>query len=285
MEGALYAVDLGRREPGAAADGSAILSGQMTSAIRVFFNPGCSKCRGVQELLEARGEVATYVRYLEDRPTRAHLEAIVRMLGLASPRGMIRTGEAVYGELGLASAGDDRLLDAMVEHPILIERPIVIRGERAIIARPPEKLLELLRDDVTDDVVLLPTNTETTYEGGCHCGRVRFRVQCDLSRVTECNCSMCTKKGYLHVIVPRDAFELIEGESELATYRFNTAVAAHHFCRHCGIHSFYVPRSDPDKIDVNARCLDGVDLPSLAIARFDGRHWEESMKGRVPWRE
>ncbi len=110
---------------------------------RVFFNPSCSKCRGAKDLLDARAEDVTYVRYLEERPTRTELEAIVRMLGLTSPRGMMRTGEPIYAELGLASADDARLLDAMVEHPILIERPIVIRGDRAVIARPPEKLLEL----------------------------------------------------------------------------------------------------------------------------------------------
>jgi hypothetical protein len=115
------------------------------------------------------------------------------------------------------------------------------------------------------------------YEGGCHCGRVRFRVAIDLARVSECNCSMCTKKGYLHAIVPHDAFELLSGDSDITTYRFNTGVAQHHFCRHCGVHSFYVPRSDPDKIDVNARCLDGVDVAALRIIRFDGRNWEESM--------
>jgi hypothetical protein len=127
--------------------------------------------------------------------------------------------------------------------------------------------------------------TSAIHEGGCHCRRVRFRVQDDLLRVTECNCSMCTKKGYLHVIVPRERFELLSGESDLTTYRFNTGVAQHHFCKHCGIHGFYVPRSDPDKIDVNARCLDGVDPTSLAIKRFDGKNWEEAMDGSVPWRE
>ena len=124
----------------------------------------------------------------------------------------------------------------------------------------------------------------TTYEGGCHCGKVRFRVTADLDRVSECNCSMCAKKGYLHVIVTLEQFELLSGENDLATYEFNTRVAKHHFCLHCGIHSFYVPRSDPDKIDVNVRCLDGVDVDTLHVTRFDGRHWEESMAGHVPWR-
>ena len=122
----------------------------------------------------------------------------------------------------------------------------------------------------------------TTHHGGCHCGRVRFRVHADLNEVSDCNCSMCSKKGYLHLIVPADRFELLSGRDDLSTYRFNTGVAQHHFCRHCGVHSFYVPRSDPDKIDVNVRCLDGVDPTTLAVRRFDGQHWEEAMAKRSP---
>ncbi len=116
-----------------------------------------------------------------------------------------------------------------------------------------------------------------TFEGGCHCGRVRFRVRSDLARVSECNCSMCAKKGYLHWIVPPERFELLSGREDLATYTFNTGTAKHHFCRCCGIASFYIPRSDPDKIDVNARCLDGVDIAALQVTHFDGRNWEQAM--------
>ena len=119
-----------------------------------------------------------------------------------------------------------------------------------------------------------------TYEGGCHCGRVRFRVRGDLADVTDCNCSMCTKKGILHLIVPQSQFELLSGRDDLTTYTFNTGVAQHHFCRHCGIHSFYVPRSDPDKVDVNVRCLDGVDPRTLAASTFDGRNWEDAIRTR-----
>jgi len=123
-----------------------------------------------------------------------------------------------------------------------------------------------------------------TYEGGCHCGRVRFRVTASLDRVTYCNCSMCSKKGFLHLIVAPEQFELRRGREALTTYRFNTGVAQHTFCSTCGIHPFYVPRSDPDKIDVNVRCLDGVDIGALTIGQFDGRNWEHAMAGGVPWR-
>lgn len=123
-----------------------------------------------------------------------------------------------------------------------------------------------------------------TMQGGCHCGRVRFQVTADLEGITECNCSICSKKGFLHLIVPPECFELVSGRDELTTYQFNTKVAKHTFCKVCGVHPFYVPRSDPDKIDVNARCLDGVDLTAISIKCFDGRDWENAMQGGVPWR-
>ena len=123
-----------------------------------------------------------------------------------------------------------------------------------------------------------------TMQGGCHCGRVRFRVTADLDSVTVCNCSVCTKKGILHLIVPPERFELLSGRDDLATYTFNTGVAKHTFCRVCGMHPFYVPRSDPDKIDVNVRCLDDIDPRQVAAALFDGRHWESAIQGPVSWR-
>jgi hypothetical protein len=122
------------------------------------------------------------------------------------------------------------------------------------------------------------------FEGGCHCGRVRMEVRGDLATVVVCNCSICTKKGFIHLIVGREAFELLSGEEDLATYTFNTGTAKHHFCRTCGIHPFYVPRSDPDKIDVNVRCLDDVDLSQLSPSLFDGKHWEQAIAGELSWR-
>lgn len=115
------------------------------SNVEVFFNPRCSKCRTVRALLEERGLEADYIRYLEHAPTKAELERVLSLLGSEDPRKMMRTHEDVYRELDLASATRDELLDAMVEHPILIERPIIIRGERAVIGRPPERALDLFR--------------------------------------------------------------------------------------------------------------------------------------------
>lgn len=110
----------------------------------VWFNPSCSKCRSARDLLQSCGVDATYVEYLRDSPDRAELERVMGLLGIDDPRAMMRTGETVYAELGLATADRDALLEAMVAHPILIERPIVIRGDRAVIARPPERVQELL---------------------------------------------------------------------------------------------------------------------------------------------
>jgi hypothetical protein len=112
------------------------------------------------------------------------------------------------------------------------------------------------------------------YQGGCHCGRVRFEVTATLERVIECNCSICTKKGFLHLIVPPEHFRLLSPESAVQLYQFHTKTARHYFCPVCGIHSYYVPRSHPDKIDVNVRCLEGVDLRQLQLQPFNGREWE-----------
>jgi len=109
----------------------------------VFFNPECSNCRTAQAILVERGVEAEYIRYLENAPSRADLEDVLAKLGTDDPREIVRTKEPVYAELGLDTADRDQLLDAMVANPVLIQRPIVISGDRAVVARPPERLLEL----------------------------------------------------------------------------------------------------------------------------------------------
>ena len=114
-----------------------------------------------------------------------------------------------------------------------------------------------------------------TRTGGCHCGRVRFEVIAPAPlRVSDCNCSICAKSGYLHLIVPKSRFKLVSGEQTLTTYQFNTGTAKHLFCSVCGVKSFYVPRSHPHGYSVNARCLDDVSIASLTIVPFDGQDWE-----------
>lgn len=118
-----------------------------------------------------------------------------------------------------------------------------------------------------------------TYTGGCHGRAVRFEVDADLAsaEILDCNCSICTKKGFLHLIVEPADFRLLAGEESLVEYRFNTGQAIHKFCEKCGIHPFYTPRSHPDMVDVNARCLDQVDPRALATQPFDGRNWEANV--------
>jgi hypothetical protein len=116
-----------------------------------------------------------------------------------------------------------------------------------------------------------------THRGGCHCGRVRFEVLA-LARieVTDCDCSICSKSGYLHLIVPKAQFKLLSGEEVLTKYEFNTGTAKHLFCSVCGIKSFYVPRSHPDGYSVNARCLDEGTVEAMSVKAMDGKNWERT---------
>lgn len=117
-----------------------------------------------------------------------------------------------------------------------------------------------------------------TYRGSCHCGRVIFEVDAEIAALTECNCSICTRKGALYVPISSIAsVRIMRGESELSVYEFNTRTAKHYFCRHCGIHPFHRPRLAPERWSVNARCLDDFDrLRTLPIRHFDGRNWEQA---------
>lgn len=114
------------------------------------------------------------------------------------------------------------------------------------------------------------------YYGSCHCGAIRFSVEApEQLEIEECNCSICTKVGFLHLIVPKSRFCLLQGKDNLETYRFNTGVAQHHFCKTCGVKPFYIPRSNPDGVDVNFRCLDPIP-DNIKINAFDGKNWEKN---------
>lgn len=116
-----------------------------------------------------------------------------------------------------------------------------------------------------------------THAGGCHCGRVRFEVEAPAELDAQlCNCSICSKTAYLHLIVPAGRFRLLQGVDDLATYTFNTGVAQHHFCTRCGIKSFYIPRSNPDGVSVNVRCLEPETIAKVLITNFDGQNWEKN---------
>jgi hypothetical protein len=114
-------------------------------------------------------------------------------------------------------------------------------------------------------------------QGGCHCGAVRYRVTVRSRDAVECNCSVCAKKGYLHLIVAEEDFELLRADA-ITTYTFGTHTAKHHFCSRCGVHSYYRPRSHPERVDVNIRCLDGVEPSDFSFYSFDGESWEDSVE-------
>ena len=127
------------------------------------------------------------------------------------------------------------------------------------------------------------TGKPKTYHGGCHCGRVRFEVDAPpRPKLSDCNCSICSKSGYLALIVPAGQFRLVSGGDTLRNYTFDTGRAQHHFCGHCGIKSYYVPRSHPDGVSVNARCLDEDVVDAADIAEFNGQDWEAQLpQGRA----
>jgi hypothetical protein len=122
------------------------------------------------------------------------------------------------------------------------------------------------------------TESSQIYQGSCHCGKVQFQVLVTNHRARDCNCSICYKKGFIHCIVPLEHFSLHQGEEALSTYTFSTKIAKHTFCSHCGIHPFYYPRSHPDCIDVNVRCLTGNVLSNFVIEPFDGQNWEDNIE-------
>lgn len=113
--------------------------------------------------------------------------------------------------------------------------------------------------------------------GGCHCQAVRFKVRSDFKKGLICNCSICQMKGFVHLIVEACDFQLIQGAEMQSDYRFNTGTARHLFCKNCGISSYYIPRSHPDGVDINLRCVEGVNLESMSLEDFNGRAWEANI--------
>ena len=117
------------------------------------------------------------------------------------------------------------------------------------------------------------------YHGSCHCGRVRFEVEAQITRLSRCNCSICTKKGALNLRVGPEQFRLVAGEDALTLYQFNKQIAKHYFCSTCGMHSFSRPRAAPDQYTINVNSLDDFDLATEnpEIGAFDGQHWEQAV--------
>merc|ERR1719309_293953 len=121
--------------------------------------------------------------------------------------------------------------------------------------------------------------TVVEHVGSCHCGAVKWRVMApsDLT-VIDCTCSICTMKQNHHFIVPESNFQLLSGETNLTTYRFNTRQARHTFCSTCGVQSFYRPRSNPDGMGVAPHCITSKTVTSITTVKFDGQNWEQSFE-------
>lgn len=118
---------------------------------------------------------------------------------------------------------------------------------------------------------------EQIHKGRCHCEAVAFELIAPANLIAhECNCSICSMVGFLHVIVSASKFRLLKGEDNLVSYRFNTGVANHLFCGTCGVKPYYIPRSNPDGFSVNARCLDRTHIDNLTVQPFDGQNWEKN---------
>lgn len=123
-------------------------------------------------------------------------------------------------------------------------------------------------------------NDKVTHKGGCHCGAVSFEVRAPADiDVIDCNCSVCLKTGFKHLIVPKEDFTLLTSKDALTDYQFGTKTAHHLFCKTCGIKSFYLPRSHPDGVSVNVNCLDPSTISGMTVTPFDGENWEDAIDG------
>lgn len=117
------------------------------------------------------------------------------------------------------------------------------------------------------------------HRGSCHCGKVQYEIEGEIKTASQCNCSICTKKGVINSRVSPARLHIVQGRDDLVLYQFGTQTAKHWFCRHCGIQVFTNPRRAPDQFAVNLRCLDDFYelIPTLQVRQFDGQHWEEAV--------
>ena len=109
--------------------------------------------------------------------------------------------------------------------------------------------------------------------GGCHCGKIRYQVALDLKSAMTCNCSYCSKKGFILAFVPQNQFKLLSGENNLTEYQFNKKVIQHLFCKNCGVQSFgrgTAPDGSPT-VMINVRCLDNLDFSKIPTTEFNGK--------------
>ena len=119
---------------------------------------------------------------------------------------------------------------------------------------------------------------EIEHYGSCHCQKVQYKIITPKEiKLIYCNCSICVIEDYKHLIIDKIKFELITGKNNVTTYSFNTHNAKHYFCKHCGIKSFYIPRSHPNSISINFRCIKNNKLKIKKIIKFKGKNWEKNI--------
>jgi hypothetical protein len=221
-------------------------------------------------------KIAANVRAMTDAALQLYRAGHLPVLGewLALPlverAGSRAIGDAVFDQIFHPSA---RRLLVKCDACLRIGGPSQGADEMVAAARALGKLVyfdlaQIPRVAAADRVV---------HRGSCHCGAVRVEVEAPADlEAYECNCSMCERIGFLHLIVPASCFRLTQGREQLTTYTFNTGVAKHTFCKVCGVKVFYVPRSNPDGFSVNVRCLDRATIASVKVLPFDGKNWESA---------
>jgi hypothetical protein len=110
----------------------------------------------------------------------------------------------------------------------------------------------------------------SVHKGSCHCGAVEFEVEGAFDTGFICDCSLCRRKGAIMARLPQGQFRLTKGEGDLTTYQWNTKIAKHYFCKHCGIYTHHQPRTAPDMMGVNLGCIDGLDARALPLKVGEG---------------
>ena len=221
-------------------------------------------------------KIAANVRAMTDAALQLYRAGHLPVLGewfalpLIEHAGSRAIGDDVFNQIFHPSA---RRLLAKCDACLRIGGPSQGADEMVAAARGLGKLVYF---DI-EQVPRASASERVVHRGSCHCGAVQVEVEAPADiEAHECNCSMCERIGFLHLIVPAQRFRLVQGREQLTTYTFNTGVAKHTFCKVCGVKVFYVPRPNPDGFSVNVRCLDRSTIASVTVLPFDGKNWESA---------
>ena len=109
------------------------------------------------------------------------------------------------------------------------------------------------------------------YKGSCHCNAIEFQINTNLEKIVQCNCSICIRRNAKMILITKDNFKLLKGESSLTLYKFNTNAAKHYFCKICGIYTHHNRRSDPNGMGINLGCIEELESSNYEVIQFDGK--------------